>query len=171
MNQEDQPLFANIMKALAVNSGATLTAETLELYFKAFKQFSIEDIETACVSVLGSWIYPRVPPIAEILKVLKPQSIAVHRSVVVASEIVSNVASRGCDHFPEICDADPIAFKLMTERWPYSSWAKSLTDSQATWWVKEFCQAYEAYEASGGLALEHDTSVLGLLESPIRMIS
>ena len=144
MKTSDKPRFANILKDLAVNSGTRLSAETLELYAKALQEFDIQDIEKAGMAILTTWIYPRIPPIAEILKYLEPRPTLRDRAVMIASAIASTVPSGAKEDFETICGNDPVAKYLMTRRWPYYSWARNLKTAHVHWWEKDFVEAYLA---------------------------
>lgn len=146
MNPNDKKRFAAVMKGLSVNAGIEITDDVVRLYSKALKDFTIDDIEGAGVKILQSWEYNRMPPVAVILKHLRGESQPIEdKATVIANEIVAHLKHYGAGKFPDL-HGDKIATHLMTRRWPYREWGSQLVNSEAHWWVKEFIEAYRAYQ-------------------------
>jgi len=170
MDNGDKKRFAAAMKALATSAGVALPdADTMRLYFHTLSEFDIDQVEGAVVEVLQEWEYNRMPPVAAIHKKLRKKlrkklPAIEDRALAVASHIVSHLQAHGAASPPDL-SSDPIAAHLMSTRWPYQRWGRQLVESEVKWWVKEFCDAYRAYEAHDVIMrIEGPKKVLQLVE-------
>lgn len=151
--KNDTKQFAAIMKALAINAGVELTDDILKLYRAAFKEFTIEQIQTAAISVLSIWEYNRMPPIGIIIKHIDGAPVQIeHKALIEANKILEHLNFHGATKHPET--NDPVTKHLMTRRWPYETWAKNVLESELKWWVKEFCAAYMAHDGDPEILIE-----------------
>ncbi len=159
---DDKERFKTIMKAVSVNSGVDITKDILRLYFEALKSFTIEQIEDSAKDILKSWIYPRIPPLAVIIKNIEGEIQPIEdKALVVANQIVSHLQQWGASKYPDLT-GDPIAQELMARRWNYKRWAANVLESELKWWVREFCDAYRAYSGSDNVMIEAPEDVLKL---------
>lgn len=168
MNDKEIYAFTAIMKGLAINAGVDLTGDVLRLYRAAMNGFTIEQISEGAKSVLLTWKYNRMPPLAVIIDHIDGAPIEIeHKALIEANKILEHLNFNGANVLPKI--KDPIAKYLMTRRWPYQLWAKNVLESELKWWVKEFCEAYKAHDGAPEILIEGPKELLeiadGLFES------
>jgi len=154
MQKQDMEKFRAIIKALAFNAGInSVPQETLRFYAEALKEFDIEQIDKASKAVLREWEYPRIPPVATLIKAIYKSCGAISqnsKAEIECDKIISHLKYYGAGTSP-IMD-DPITAHLMNRRWPYATWAKSILESEIVWWRKEFKEAYAAYTESDNVS-------------------
>lgn len=157
---KDKDRFKDLMKALAIDSGADITKATLRLYFEVLKSYTIEQVEQSAIDVLKAWIYPRMPPLAVIIRNIEGEVQPIEdKALVMANQIVSHLQQWGASKYPDLT-GDPIAQELMARRWNYKRWAANVLESELKWWVREFCDAYRAYSGSDNVQIEAPEDVL-----------
>lgn len=146
MTPSDKTRFSEIMMGMADNFRDFITKPGMRMRFDMLKDFTIEQVETAAISIMSRRKYTKMPPVAEFIEELRPQDPAIEdRALVMANKILAHLKRNGAGIAPDFCD--PIANYIMRTRWPYFRWASSLVESEEKWWVKQFCEAYRAEEA------------------------
>lgn len=152
-SKKDGNKFADAMENMAIAVQAKEpTKELMAMYFAAFESFSIEEVSKAMAKAAFDWELVKVlPPIAEIKKHLTGKIQINDRALVMAIRIIDHVHREGAEKAPgmsTVLMGDKVAIELMTTRWPYHRWAANLVESEEKWWVKEFCEAYRAFEVT-----------------------
>jgi hypothetical protein len=153
MIKSDMEKFRAIIKALAFNAGInSVDQATLRFYAEALKEFDIEQVDKAAKIVLREWEYPRIPPVATLIKAIEKSAGAISdnsKAEIECDKIISHLKYYGAGTSPAM--DDPITAHLMNRRWPYATWAKSILESEIVWWRKEFLEAYAAYNESDNI--------------------
>jgi len=157
MNNTDRKRFAEIMTGMADNFRDTVTPEGLQMRFDMLADFAIGQVEQAAKQIMLTRKYTKMPTIADFVEAIKNEPKVEDKALVIASEIVSNVKEHGAGVFPYLAD-DKVAMHLMTRRWPYREWAAQVLESELKWWIKEFCEAYRAFDVNKLLSIENMTA-------------
>ncbi len=161
--KDDTKQFAATMKALAINAGVDLTEDILKLYRAALKGFTVDQIGDAAKSVLLIWTYNRMPPLAVIIDHIGGAPVKIEdKALIQANKIIEHLNLNGANVLPKI--DDPVTKYLMTRRWPYQNWAKSVLESDLKWWTKEFCEAYRAHDGDPDRLIEAPEELLKLAD-------
>lgn len=163
--------FAKLMFALAGNFGTEIQPATLDAWFAMAREDGITygQMQAAVRKIMRTKAhsYGRMPTYAEILEAIRGQPPKIeHKATAEANRIIAHLHTHGATTWPDL-SSDPITRRLMTTRWPYKTWAAQVLESELKWWVKEFVEAYQAIEATGGVApaIEAPKEVRPLLES------
>jgi hypothetical protein len=166
MTKADKVEFAKIMRALELNCGVRLDAETIKLYFDILKKFSVDQVSKAAQQILVSWKYPRTFPLLAVFieQIQGPEEDVEQKALRKAHKIVAHLNKFGAGKFPLL--EDPVSKYLMTERWPYYRWGADLKMKDTKWWVRDFVAAYTALNKKGGnFLLEPTKEVKHLAEN------
>jgi len=144
MNKSNEKRFVQIMLGMADNFRDNITKEGMVMRFDMLKNYSIDQVESAAKQIILIRKYTKMPPVAEFIEAIEGQKSKIEdKALVIANNIISHLRTHGSHIFPKI--EDPIALKLMKNRWPYYEWASTVLESELKWWVKEFCEAYKSY--------------------------
>jgi len=150
---EDKKQFAEIMYALAENYGAELTKPGLLLRFEALKGFSADEIRRATVKIMRTRAYLKMPTVADFLQFMMPGEIGIEdRAHIECGKVIEHLQRHGSTREPE--GLDEISTHLMTRRWPYRKWARTIAESELQWWEKQFRAAYLATAGSRNMQIE-----------------
>lgn len=145
--KRDKEQFAAVMWGLAEEFGGKITANGLNLKFKALEEYDIEQITEAATWLLKhrGKTFPAVPTAKELIDAISRdnpvkdiKSQAVRQLDLVLEKLKFEGRNGACDF------VDPVTKSLMTIRWPYKSWAQSITTKELVWFRKEFMEAYQA---------------------------
>ena len=146
-------MFAN-------DAGVQITKEQLLIKFEMLKEYSIEEVSMASHHLVKyrETTWPAMPAIPEFVKVIEshgPKSIGIEeRAEMQAAIVIKKLKYDGRNGLIDF--SDPITKSIMTDRWPYNSWASTITESEITWWKKDFIVLYKSYgkHESAGLLTE-----------------
>lgn len=149
MDKNDKERFSEIMLGLAENFGGSVSPEGMRSRFAAMAEYSVEQVARA-----GAWLiknreqtFPPMPTVKEVIDTIQaqesPRITGQSRAQVQVDVVLDKLRHQGRN--APVDFQDPITFGLMTARWPYNSWAATVTEAQLTWWRKEFVQAYQAH--------------------------
>lgn len=169
MDKADKKRFTEIMLGVADNFRDSITKPGMSMRFNSLKRFSIEQIEQAALKIIEVRKYTKMPPIAEFVEAIqgkKPdiKNIANIQAMLVIDRLHSFGAG-GSSIF-----GDPITSFLMKRRWPYNSWASEILGKDIIWWVKDFIEAYQSYQAVEMPEQIIDESVSGKIEDLVNKI-
>ncbi|KKK53259.1 hypothetical protein LCGC14_3096560 [marine sediment metagenome] len=158
MKKRDKKRFTEIMLGMADNFRDELSKPGLQFRFDALKEFSIEQVEVAAFKIIKARKYNKMPPVGEIVEAIQGPAPQIEDvAEIQAAEVIrqiSPVGYYGCPVF-----SDPITDRLFQGRFRWQS-VCSLAESELRWFVREFKEAYRAYnvvvetprlEASGEL--------------------
>ena len=163
-NHKDKKRFAQIMLAVADNCRDSITSEGIRMRFSMLRDYSIEQIERAAWEIMARWKYTKMPTIAEFFDTLGSSAPKMEKvALTEATAIIDHIRRHGAAVFPKI--EDPITEHIMKTRWQYSRWAARINESELTWWVKEFCEAYLAFSET-----RPDLTMLDQTPGPVRRL-
>lgn len=146
MRTEDKKRFSDLMLGMADNFRDTISKEGMSMRWELLKEFSIEQVESACLKIIKIRKFTKMPPMAEFLEAINPPKQIGFSAHTEADKILQHLRMFGSIKSPEL--NDPITKHLMTKRWPYTAWARTVLESELKWWHKEFVNAYENYSNS-----------------------
>lgn len=172
MKTEDKKEFFTIMFGLAENFGGQVSKEGLKFRFEAMSDFTISEVSAAATFIINNREkdYPPVPTVKEFRDAIEslngPKVSPKAKAQLQVDEVITFLKHRGAYATPNF--KDPITARLMSSRWPYASWATTVTiDELETWWPKKFIDAYLAYDELGeveAIALPPVNNVVKLVD-------
>jgi len=138
--------FAIMMKTMGTNCNVEITKNQINIYFTAFKSFSLSEVEKAFSRVMYSWEYANAfPPVGVFMKsVEKDQPLLEDCAEIQASEVLSQI--RQCGYYKTPDFSDPVTAHLMSHRFNFQSLCKTLNENEEKWFVKDFTKAYQAVD-------------------------
>jgi hypothetical protein len=168
MTRNEKKQFAEIMVGVAVMFNADLTKQQLEIWFRLLEDYSLEEIQHAASIILETRKYHGMPTPKEFKECLPGATTQVqleYNPHAQADIILNHLRLNGASVWPKFTDG--ITRHLMTTRWYYPRWASQITESETKWWIKEFINAYECYQAAGGHpdALEAPVEIKQLIDT------
>jgi hypothetical protein len=146
--------YSKIIIGLAGNFSATIEPATMDVWFDLFKSDGVSYVQlrSAAAKLMRTVTntYGRMPTYAELMEAIRGRAPRVEDvALVEANKILDHLRRNGASVWPDL--SDPVTKKLMTTRWDYPRWASECTESENHWWVKEFCEAYRATDATEGV--------------------
>lgn len=150
MEHKDRNRFWACMRVLQHNAGFEDIEDPAlaRIYFAVLEPYSIDQVENAIIRALAAWKSSKIIPVGIIVDMIQNEKgKADDRALIIANRIIGHIREKGSNVPPDLAD-DPIAAQLMKSRWPYQQWASQIRDSELTWWVKEFCEAYRAFDGT-----------------------
>ena len=140
------------MYGVADNFGGQIAKEGLKIRFEALKDLEIEQISQAATYLMNNREkdYPPVPTVKEFrdaTEAIKGPTLSIQSKVEIEIDKIQEHLRRYGASKPFVTD-DEISMHLMTQRWNYQQWAKTVLTAELQWWRKEFRQSYEAYSES-----------------------
>ena len=164
MENKDKIKFANIMRGFEINCSDKITKEQLDFYFTNLKQFPFSEMELAFKKVLYKWEYNKMPTIGVFIKVLgKSQPLIEDIAEIQATEVLKQMQECGYCNTPKF--TDPVTIELMKHRFNFISLCKTMKESEIKWFVKEFIQAYQAFDRN------KENSLIGDIPSELKKIT
>lgn len=146
MNSIDAGKFANILGSLAVIAAVELNEVTIDTFFKALKDFSIEEIERAGNYFVATWGERRLPTPSHFREFLQGGNI--EQQAQAALDICINNSTY--DHSVKFSDP---AIMVAVERiggWEqWCDWVRWTPEDEFHWKRKEWVKHYMAAKKSG----------------------
>ena len=137
--------FAKIMKTFGVNCSVEITRDQINVYFIAFKSFTMSEAEKAFSRVMYGWIYNRFPTVGVFMKAIREdQPLLEDLAEIQASEVLSQI--RQCGYYQTPDFKDPVTAHLMSHRFNFQGLCKTLNEDQEKWFVKDFVRAYQSVD-------------------------
>ena len=162
MKASEKNRFASAFQTLCEIFDKKNTKIMLAGYFTALESFTIEQTEKAISTAISSCkFFPK--PVELIELVTGGQKQIASNAQIEVDRILCHFKQYGSGKHPEF--TDPISKHLMTNRWPYYEWSRSVLTSELTWWQKEFIEAYNALHGRDmAKQLEASEPVLRIVE-------
>lgn len=160
MTDDDKTSFAQIMIGLAENYGQTLTTAGLKLRFEALRQFPLDAVKAASMSLLASRKYNSMPTVADFLEHIGGGN-AEDKAEIEAGKVVEAVRSVGA--YRSVVFDDPVTMAVISRA--FGGWVRlcqNMTDREEKFFRREFKQAYGSYSRQG---IREGGALLGLSES------
>lgn len=160
MTDDDKTSFAQIMIGLAENYDKTLTREGIKLRFEALRQFPLDAVKAASMSLLASRKYNSMPTVADFLEHIGGGN-AEDKAEIEAGKVVEAVRSVGA--YRSVVFDDPVTMAVISRA--FGGWVRlcqNMTDREEKFFRREFKQAYGSYSRQG---IREGGALLGLSES------
>ena len=160
MTDDDKTSFAQIMIGLAENYGQTVTTAGLKLRFEALRQFPLDAVKAASMSLLASRKYNSMPTVADFLEHIGGGN-AEDKAEIEAGKVVEAVRSVGA--YRSVVFDDPVTMAVISRA--FGGWVRlcqNMTDREEKFFRREFKQAYGSYSRQG---IREGGVLLGLSES------
>ena len=160
MTDDDKTSFAQIMIGLAENYGQTLTTAGLKLRFEALRQFPLDAVKAASMSLLASRKYNSMPTVADFLEHIGGGN-AEDKAEIEAGKVVEAVRSVGA--YRSVVFDDPVTMAVISRA--FGGWVRlcqNMTDREEKFFRREFKQAYGSYSRQG---IREGGALLGISES------
>lgn len=169
MNKGDKPRFVTILEAMALNFGGKLSPPLIDLWFKMFQDWSIEQFDEAAKNVIATRVYRNMPTVAEFKQALVGNVEDVAQ--VEAGKVLNAIATVGV--YNSVVFDDPFTVAVISQG--YGGWIKlcsEMTEDKKGVFLGQFRKMYVAYRNRGVRAeipklpglLERDNCANGLLE-------
>lgn len=147
MNEQDKGAFASAMTGLAENFGQSFTKAGLRMRFEALRQYPIEDVQRAAMSLLANRKYTSMPTVADFIEHLSggPVEDVAERE---AGKVLEAIRSVGA--WRSVAFDDPVTQAVIEQG--HGGWVKlceEMTDDKLNWFRKDFVRTYASYKRQG----------------------
>jgi hypothetical protein len=150
MTEADKNKFAEIMTGLAENFGSQLSRPGLSMRFEALKEYSMEQVKQAAMSLMRSRKYTTMPTVAEFLEHLGGGS-AEDLAEVEAAKVLDAIKRIG--PYSSVAFDDPVTCAVVKQG--YGSWedlVEAADEQREHWFVKDFVRRWQAFKKQGLMA-------------------
>jgi hypothetical protein len=141
MNSNDKQRFALLMYGMADNFRDTLTEAGLKFRFQALSGYSYKQLEHAAIHIIRTRKFTKMPTIADFIEAIDGSGDDIAETQ--AHHVLCQVRELGAYQTPTF--DDPVTRELASRRWTWGTLC-SMLERDHQWFVKEFVQAYRAYE-------------------------
>lgn len=143
MVDDDKKRFRDIMVGLAEDKGVQLSAAGIGLKFEALRQYSIEDVTSAALSLMANKKYTTLPSVSDFIEYLGGGSID-DRAEIEASKVWKAISQVG--GYSAICLDDATTQAVILHA--FGGWSRlceeTLVDQQK-WFMKDFVKFYGSF--------------------------
>ncbi len=140
MNKQDANRFQTIMQGMADNFRDTITTEGMRLRWELLKGYTIGQIEKACLQIMCTRKYTKMPPVAEFIEAIEGQAPSLEaRAEQQWSEIVTQIQTVGFYGTPSY--SDQLTADLMQRRFQFRNLCQA-TKKDLSFIRREFIAAY-----------------------------
>lgn len=169
MEPSDKKKFAEVMQGLAEDKGIQLSASGIALKFEALKQFSIEDIYKAALSMMANKKYSSMPAVSDFLEHLGGGSVE-DRGQVQAALVWQSIVKYGGAR--SVVFDDPCTMAVIHQG--FGGWQKMCRETEVDkmkWFIKDFTGLYGSFSRSGMKHIGYlpgysDPILLGVVQPP-----
>jgi len=152
MTTDDKPKFFELMYALAECFSGELTEFGLELRFRALTEFKIEQLESACLHLLKTRKYTKMPTVAEILEGIHGDTD--DWAAIEAVQVLKAIKQIGGGQ--SVTFGDLVTMSVIKNS--FGGWVQlctTLKGDDEKWFLKDFAKAYRVHSRSGMKETEH----------------
>lgn len=170
MTEKDKKEFAAIMYALAENFSATLTKAGLVFRFEALKEYSIEQVRSAALSIVKTRKFLKMPTIAEFIEHIEGGSVD-DIALVEATKVLEAVKAHGA--YKSVVFDNPVTQAVV--EYTFGGWVKlneELSAKDEKWFLKDFEKSYMSFSKQnvklGGVLMgitDHQNALYGYKKS------
>lgn len=147
MRQQDFDRFDALMQGIAENYGQTVTAQGIALRFRMLKQFEIDEIEKAAMSLLAQRKFTTMPTVADFLEHLGGGS-AEDKAEAAAGKAVRAVAEVGS--YASVTFDDAVLMAVIENAWGgWPEFCAACVGQEVKFVRRELAKAYAAYARQG----------------------
>jgi len=137
-----------LMKGLAEDCSAMVSGPGLLMRFEALKQYSIEQIETAVMSILKSNIYTKMPTTGTIIRAIEgTDDDRAERQIQTIRDEIRRIGSYGSPGFE-----DPVTADLVSRRFSWGAIC-SMPEREFAFFANSFKSAYSTQSKDNALQL------------------
>lgn len=142
MNQYKKEI-ANTLYLMAEIFSATVTPVLIEAWSLIMdaEKITTDELKNAAMEIMKSRKYTKLPTPAEVLDLMRPKQDVERIAEQQADFCLCELRRRG-QAKPKF--DDPITESLMTTRWPWAPWARTLETEQVPHWRRNFVASYMA---------------------------
>jgi len=162
MNDSDKTRFAKIMTGLAEDCSAQMSKAGLHMRFEALKQFTIDQVETAVLSVMRSNVYTKMPTTGTIIQAIEgTMDDKAEYQYTVVLRAIRQLGNTGHPKFK-----DPITQSLIDDRFGWSAICTK-HEKDLEFFARDFKAAYTAQDKNPTLQIKNENvaaSCLGLVK-------
>ena len=134
--------YLNVIIRTAIVFDKGLNKELLNIYYDILKEYPLKSVKTACRKAIE--ICKFFPKISEIINFIKEEQPQIKDlAEIQATEVLKQMQECGYCNTPKF--TDPVTIELMKHRFNFVSLCKTMKESEIKWFVKEFIQAYQAF--------------------------
>lgn len=147
IDPDDRKRFRYIMEGLAEDKGVQLSASGIGMKFEALKQFSIEDINRAALSMMGAKKYATMPAVSDFLDYLGGGSVD-DRAEIEASKVWKAIAQVG--GYSAVVFDDAVTQAVIQHA--FGGWPKLCEETmvdQQKWFMRDFVKFYGSFSRQG----------------------
>lgn len=149
MIDSDKKRFAQIMTGLAEDCSAQLTSAGLAMRYDALKNYSIEQVESAVVSVMRSNVYTKMPTTGTIIQAIENTDADKSELQIKAiREEIRRIGSYGSPVFD-----DPVTDEIVKRRFGWGAIC-SMSDREFEFFAKNFKSAYSTQSKEDRLCVD-----------------
>ena len=147
MKESDKPAFAEIMMACGENYGTALTPAGIGMRFTALRDYSIEDVRRAAMSLIRSRKYTSMPTVADFMEHLGGGS-AEDRAEAAAGKALRAVAEVG--RYASVAFDDAVLMAVIEQGWgSWPDFCGACTVQEVKFLRREIARMYAAYTRQG----------------------
>lgn len=142
-NDHDFEVFTSIMRGLADNFSAELSAPGLEMRFKALMAYPLAEIEAAALDILATRKFTKMPTVAEFVERMGGGSVD-DRAEVEAGKVLRAIEDHG--GYTSVAFDDPVTQAVIVQG--FGGWTRicdELAGAEEKWFRKDFVKMYAAY--------------------------
>lgn len=143
IDPDDRKRFRFIMEGLAEDKGVQLSASGIGMKFEALKQFAIEDINRAALSMMGAKKYATMPAVSDFLEYLGGGSVD-DRAEIEASKVWKAIIQVG--GYSAVCFDDAVTQAVIQHA--FGGWGKLCSETmvdQQKWFMRDFVKFYGSF--------------------------
>lgn len=147
MTRDDVRRFSVVMTGMAETFGSPLSDAGLEIRFAALAEYSIEQVEQACVACIKSRQYSSMPTVAEIIDHIGGGRVE-DRAEVEAARVVMAVKDLGS--YRNVVFDDPTTMAVIDGG--FGGWVNlcaELMEDQVKFFLRDFARMYCSYARRG----------------------
>lgn len=148
MDNNDKVRFGQIMAGLAEDCSAMVSTPGLMMRFEALKQYSLEQVEAAVMSIIRSNIYTKMPPTGAIIRAIEgTDDDRSERQIQVIRDEIRRIGSYGSPVFE-----DPVTADLVSRRFSWGAIC-AMPERGFAFFASSFKSAYSTQSKDNALRL------------------
>jgi hypothetical protein len=175
MNANDVRVFEKAITGLSENFSANLSEPGINMWFEALRGYSIEQVKSACLGIMKSRKYTKMPTAAEFIEFIDGNVST--SSETQAYIVIDAMGAHGA--YKSIIFDDPVTMAVIESRGGWVQMCSGYREPERKWWVHEFMRTYAAYKLEcvgrneyfmGLIEHENSTTAKGLGENQPEII-
>ncbi len=115
----------------------------MKIWARGFESegITLDQIRKAALKILKTRTISKMPTFAEFLEAISGSK--KDKAQVQADIVLKMLRRNGSQAKPDF--DDPVTVHLMSSRWQWERWARTVLEDEIKWWRKEFIEAYQSY--------------------------